>query len=59
MTHDELQAVIDRVESERRKMSEQGLTSAEGMKMLAMLPAAAEEYRRKITLGLGAIPLRS
>ena len=52
MTPDELQAAIDRAEEKRREL--QGLEDSAGLpaKALAILPRAAELYRRQVALGL-------
>jgi len=56
MAADELQAAIDRAEEKRREL--QGLQGGEGVptKTLAILPRAAELYRRQVALGLDGHP---
>ena len=56
MTADELQAAIDRAEEKRRELQE--LQGGAGLpdKALAILPRAAELYRRQVALGLDGHP---
>jgi site-specific DNA recombinase len=49
---DEIQAAIDLAEQKRRELEEAQPDAKESAKMIAMLPNAAKEYRRQITLGL-------
>jgi len=56
MTAGEIQAAVERAEAERSEL--QGLDPG-GMppaRIFRMLPRAAEEYRRQITLELGGEP---
>jgi hypothetical protein len=53
MPADELQAAIDRAEAKRGKLHEQQLAANVPMsKALAIMPRAAELYRRQVALGL-------
>jgi site-specific DNA recombinase len=52
MPADEIQAAVDRAESKRRELEEQGPAARRSAKILTMLPRAAEAYRREITQGL-------
>ncbi|HEY2808936.1 MAG TPA: hypothetical protein VGI91_09085 [Steroidobacteraceae bacterium] len=45
-------AAIDRAEAKRRELEEQQPASKQSAKVLAMLPSAAEMYRRQIAEGL-------
>ena len=56
MTVEELQAAIDRAEEKRREL--QALHGGAGVpaKALAILPGAAELYRRQVALGLNGHP---
>jgi hypothetical protein len=54
---DELQAAIDRAEAKHRELQEQQLgTSVPMDKALAIMPRAAELYRRQVALGLDGNP---
>lgn len=54
---DELQAAIDRAEAKRRDLQDQQLGSTAPMsKALALMPRAAEIYRRQVALGLDGNP---
>jgi DNA invertase Pin-like site-specific DNA recombinase len=59
MTHDEIQAAIDRAEGKRRELSEQAGIVMPSRKLIAMLPQAAELYRQQIALGLEGDPKAS
>jgi site-specific DNA recombinase len=52
MPADELQAAIDRAEGKRRELQDQQPAARQTAKILAMLPKAAEGYRRQIAKGL-------
>lgn len=52
MTADELQVVIDRIHSERKELEESLPTARQGARIAALLPNAAELYRKQIALGL-------
>lgn len=52
MAADELLAVIDRAEAKRHELTSQQPAARESAKILAMLPKAAETYRRQIVKGL-------
>jgi site-specific DNA recombinase len=57
MPADELQAAIDRAEAKRRELHEQQLGANVPMcKALAIMPRAAELYRRQAALGLDGNP---
>jgi site-specific DNA recombinase len=56
MTTDEIQAAIDRASQKRREIQEQQKIVAPSGRVFAMLPRAAEAYRRQITVGLGGDP---
>jgi hypothetical protein len=56
MTTDEIQAAIDRASQKRREIQEQQQIAAPSARVFAMLPRAAEAYRRQITLGLDGDP---
>ena len=49
---DELQAAIDRAEAKRRDLEGQEPAARASARMLAMLPRAAEEFRKQLALGL-------
>jgi hypothetical protein len=54
---DELQAAIDRAEAKRRDLRDQQPGSTVPMsKALALMPRAAELYRRQVALGLNGNP---
>jgi site-specific DNA recombinase len=55
LTDDELQMAIDRVESKRQELA-LAQSADESSKVLAMLPRAAELYRRQIDAGLQKDP---
>jgi site-specific DNA recombinase len=52
MPPDELQAAIDRAEAKRRELEAQQPEYRGGAKVLAMLPRAADLYRRQVLQGL-------
>jgi len=52
MTADELQAAIDRAEAKRRELQQAQIGSTETGRLLAVLPQAAELYRKQIELGI-------
>jgi site-specific DNA recombinase len=53
MTADELQAAIDRAEAKHRGLEDQGLGATVSIsKALAVMPRAAELYRRQVAQGL-------
>jgi hypothetical protein len=52
MTADEIEAAIAKAESKRRELEEAQPTAKAGAKLLAMIPNAAELYRRQIAAGL-------
>lgn len=52
MTADELQVVIDRLLGERKKLEDAQPAAKAGAQFLALLPKAAELYRRQIAIGL-------
>jgi hypothetical protein len=56
MTADEIQAAIDRAAAKRREFQDQRRTAMPSASVFAMLPRAAEAYRRQITLGLAGNP---
>ncbi len=56
MTADELQAAIDRAEEKRRELEGQQFPGASPIKVLSILPRAAELYRRQVALGLDGNP---
>jgi len=57
MPADELQAAIDRAEAKRRELEEQQLGANVPMsKALAIMPRAAELYRRQVAQGLDGNP---
>jgi hypothetical protein len=56
MTSDELQSVIDRVLEERRRLEDAQPAAKQGAKLAALLPNAAELYRKQINLGLDGDP---
>lgn len=56
MTADELQTIIDRVLAERRKLEDAQPAARQGAKLAAMLPNAAELYRKQIEDGLDGDP---
>ena len=56
MTADELQAAIDRAEEKRRELQELQRGAGLPDKVLAILPGAAELYRRQVALGLDGHP---
>src|SRR5256885_14782280 len=51
MAADEIQAAIDRAETKRRELEEQGPAAKPSSRLFTMLPQAAEAYRRQITKG--------
>jgi site-specific DNA recombinase len=53
MPADEIQAAIDRAEGKREELAAAQPAARASAKVLAMLPKAAELYRRQITQGLG------
>jgi site-specific DNA recombinase len=52
MTADEIQAAIDLATAKRNELQHQQRGAMPSARMFAMLPRAAEAYRRQITLGL-------
>jgi site-specific DNA recombinase len=52
MTADEIQAAIDRAEAKRDELASTRPDAKQQAKILALLPKAAEEYRRQIAAGL-------
>jgi hypothetical protein len=56
MTGDELQAAIDRAEGKRRELQQNHRGPEPSSKVFAMLPRAAELYRRQVALGLHGNP---
>ena len=57
MPADELQAAIERAEAKRRELQGQQLGATVPMsKALALMPRAAELYRRQVALGLDGNP---
>jgi site-specific DNA recombinase len=52
MTADEIQAAIDLATAKRNELQHQQQGAMPSARMFAMLPRAAEAYRRQITLGL-------
>ncbi len=52
MPTDEIQAAIDRAEAKRAELQDQQPEAKQSAKVLAMLPRAAEMYRRQIAEGL-------
>lgn len=52
MTPDEIQAAIERAEVKARELQGLGSAAMLATKVFAMLPRAAEAYRRQIALGL-------
>jgi site-specific DNA recombinase len=56
MTPDEIQAAIERAEAKARELQGLGSAAMPAMKVFAMLPRAAEAYRRQIALGLEGDP---
>ncbi|MDB6102073.1 MAG: pinR [Gammaproteobacteria bacterium] len=56
MTADEIQAAIDRATQKRREIEQQQQIVTPTGSVFAMLPRAAEAYRRQITLGLDGDP---
>jgi hypothetical protein len=56
MTHDELQAAIEKAEEKRRELQEQQRGLKSPAKALANMPRMAELYRRQVALGLDGNP---
>jgi hypothetical protein len=56
MTSEEIQTVIDRVLEERRRLESARPVAKEGAKLAALLPNAADLYRKQISLGLDGDP---
>jgi site-specific DNA recombinase len=56
MTSDELQAAIDRAEFKRRELQHNELAVEKSPKVHAIVPRAAELYRRQIAQGLDGNP---
>ena len=56
MTADELQAAIDRAVEKHQELHAQQSAAAVPVKVLSILPRAAELYRRQVTLGLDGNP---
>ncbi len=56
MTADEFQVVIDRLFDKRRNLEEAQPAAKKSAKVAAMLPNAAELYRKQIELGLDGDP---
>jgi site-specific DNA recombinase len=56
MPADEIQAAIDRADDKRRELQDQQPAARQSAKILAMLPKAAEMYRRQIAEGLNGDP---
>ncbi len=58
MTAAELQGVIDRIQAERARLieSQSGVSARDVAKLAALLPGAAEEYRKQIAIGLDGNP---
>lgn len=56
MTADELQAAIERAEDKHRELQRDQVGAEPSSKVFAMLPRAAELYRRQIVLGLHGNP---
>jgi chromosome segregation ATPase len=54
MPADEFQAAIDRAETKHRELHDQQPEATQSERALAMLPRAAEMYRRQIAEGLRA-----
>jgi len=59
MTADEIQAAIDLATAKRNELQHQHQGAMPSARMFAMLPRAAEAYRRQITLGLEGPPRAS
>ncbi len=53
---DEIQAAIDRAEQKRQELLNEQPAAKQSAKQISMLPKAAKEYRRQITLGLDQNP---
>jgi hypothetical protein len=53
LTADELQAAIERAEAKRRELADARPAERESVRVLVMLPRAAEVYREQIDQGLG------
>jgi len=56
MTADEIQAAIDRAEIKRHELAEAQPAAQASAKILAMLPTAAELYRKQVAQGLDGDP---
>jgi hypothetical protein len=56
MTPDEIQAAIERAEAKAQEFQSLDGRTAPALKVFAMLPRAAEAYRRQIVLGLEGEP---
>jgi hypothetical protein len=56
MEPDELQAAIERAEGKRRELVAAQPAAKESAKLIAMLPKAADRYRKQINLGLDGDP---
>lgn len=56
MTPDEIQAAVDRAEAKAQELQSLDARTAPALKVFAMVPRAAEAYRRQIALGLEGEP---